>query len=394
MKGLKRKVKNIISKVLYSIFSILPLSNKVLGSSFYGMEYENNPRFVFEKLQEKYPELKKIWVVNKNAKIELPSYVAPAKGLIRIAYDYATAKVIIDSHFFPRYYKRRKNQFTIFMYHGGIGIKRNSNEVPSRKKTDIPAHNAKNMTLFISNSDFTTRVIRSSLEFQGPVLKCGYPKDDPLFDLQDAYKKRVCEYYGVSIEKKFFMYAPTYRQDRDDHSGFNIDIQSACTALAEKFGGEWMGIVKWHPKQKISTDQSKAMYGESVIDATNYSNMQELIIASDAFVSDYSSCIFEAAERKMPCFSYATDWNTFKHEQGVHFEINELPFPYCRNNNELINAIKGFDTKTYLAELDSFFKQEGLCDTGKASETIADIIYEYTSGNIQIVKKMISEGKA
>ena len=393
MKGIKRKVKDAVSKALYSFFSLFPLSDKVVGSSFYGVEYENNPRFVYEKLQEKYPELKKYWIKNKKANYDLPSYVTQVTSLVCKIYAYATAKVIIDSHFVPMYYKMRKGQRSICRYHGGIGIKRNSKEVPSRAKTESPSHNAKNMTLFISNSAFTTNVIRTSLEFNGPVLKCGYPKDDPLFDQQDEYKKRVCEHYGISTEKKFCMYAPTYRQDRDDLSGFGIDLKSVCAALSDKFGGEWVGIVKWHPKQKISKEQSKAMYGDAVIDATDYNNMQELIIASDAFVSDYSSCIFEAAERKMPCFSYATDWETFRYEQGVHFEIDELPFPYCRNNEELISAIRDFDTDKYLVELDAFMEREGLCDTGKASETIADLIYDFTKGNIQAVKKVISKGK-
>lgn len=388
MEKIKSALSRSIYTVFYKVFSLLPLSDKVVGSSFCGKKYENNPRFVFEKLQEKYPKIKKLWIKHKGSNFELPSYVTAVTGKIHKVYEYATAKVIIDSHFLPMYYSKRQGQLAIFMYHGGIGIKRNSNEVPGREKSDIPRHNAENNTFFISNSNFTSHVIRSSLEFSGPILKCGYPKDDPLFDAQADYKKRVCEFYGIPADTRFLMYAPTYRQDINDHSGFNIDLRGACTALSEKLGGTWTAIVKWHPKQGILHDQTRLMYGEGIIDATEYSNMQELIIASDAFISDYSSCIFEAAERGIPCFSYATDWNTFKYEQGVHFEIDELPFPYCQNNDELLDAIIGFDDVKYQRELASFLQREGLCETGKASEIIADIISEFVGGNVNIIHEL------
>lgn len=375
-----RKIWDTFSKILFVIFSLFPLRNEILGSSFYGYKYENNPRFVIEKLHTKYPDLKIAWIKNPKAKFKLPEFITPISSRVRMVFRYATAKVIIDSHFVPMYFKKRKGQLAIFMYHGGIGIKRNSNEVPGRKKSKVPRHNADNMSFFITNSRFTSRVIRTSLEYEGPILKCGYPKDDLLFEEPRLYKERVCKYYCLPDNTRLFLYAPTYRQDLEDCSGFDIDLETVRIALSAKWGGEWTPIVKWHPKQKITVDQTKDMYGINVIDASDYDSMQELIVASDAFISDYSSCIFEAAARKIPCFSYANDWEVFRHEQGVHFEIDELPFPYCKNNDELIEAIGDFDDNQYQRELARFFEKEGMYETGNASETLADIIFEYVNG--------------
>lgn len=387
------KIKDITGKMIFSFFSLFPLKNVVVGSSFYGKRYENNPRFVFEKLEEKYPNIKKTWICRNKELCNLPQYVKPICGKIQGIYTLATAKVIIDSHFVPIYFKKRKGQLAIFMYHGGIGIKRNSNEVPARKKTDTPKNNADNMSFFISNSSFMNRVIRGSLEYKGPILKCGYPKDDPLFEEQLGHKEVVCRFYDIPFENHLVLYAPTYRQDINDYSGFCINLQETCKALSERFGGDWIAIVKWHPNQKINITKTKEMYGPNVIDATAYGNMQELIIASDAFISDYSSCIFEAAERKIPCFSFATDWEVFKNEQGFHFEIDSLPFPYCSSNDELVSSILNFDNQKYLFELDEFMKQEGLEESGRASEIIADIINEFISGNTDVINTLEYEGE-
>lgn len=87
----------------------------------------------------------------------------------------------------------------------------------------------------------------------------------------------------------------------------------------------------------------KGVYDDCIIDATNYPDMQELILAADAFISDYSSCIFDAALRNIPCFTFATDFEKYKGDRGVYYEMDELPFSYAKNNDELISNIKNFN---------------------------------------------------
>ena len=343
---------------------------------------------MFEALESNYPNIKKVWLTQKGNQIEFPNYVVKKIGKLAQIYYYATSKVWINSHFFPEYVSKRKGQLSIFMYHGGIGIKRNSNEVPTREKTLIPRKSALNTSLAVSNSNFMDHVYRTSLEYDGPILKCGYPKNDPLFDSQYSHKKNVCDYYHITENKHIVLYAPTYRQDRNDVSNYNINLEKICGALTDKFGGDWIPIIRWHPHQSFLRNKTKEFFGNNAIDATYYGNMQELIIASDVFISDYSSCIFEAAERQIPCFSYAPDWESFKISQGVYFEIDRLPFPYSKNTEELIRQIMDYDDSIYKKELNDFMHKEGLTESGKASLEVANIISRYLNGENDILSKL------
>lgn len=71
--------------------------------------------------------------------------------------------------------------------------------------------------------------------------------------------------------------------------------------------------------------------------------------------------------RRIPCFTYATDFEQYKNEEhGVYYEMEELPFPYATNNDELEQNVKTFDLEAYLQKWDAFAVRMGLNETGHA----------------------------
>jgi CDP-glycerol glycerophosphotransferase len=119
--------------------------------------------------------------------------------------------------------------------------------------------------------------------------------------------------------------------------------------------------------------------------------MQELILGCDAFISDYSSCIFDAAIREIPCFTYANDFQEYKGDRGVYYEMEELPFAYAKNNDELINNIQRFDYDDYIKKWNEFKIRTGLYETGHASKDIAYVIGEFVKGNKNPFEEIKSE---
>ena len=130
---------------------------------------------------------------------------------------------------------------------------------------------------------------------------------------------------------------------------------------------------------RIYMEQEKRMI-PNVIDATSYPEMQDLILASDVFLSDYSSGIFDAALREIPCFTYATDFDEYKKDRGVYYEMDELPFPYAKNNEELINHILNYDHDAYINKWKQFAKRTGLFETGHAADDISNKIIDIMNG--------------
>lgn len=77
------------------------------------------------------------------------------------------------------------------------------------------------------------------------------------------------------------------------------------------------------------------IFNVECLNATSIPDMWDLVIATDVMMSDYSSCVFDAAMRRIPCSIYAFDYDEYKQYRGVYYELEELPFPYAQNNDEM-----------------------------------------------------------
>ena len=115
-------------------------------------------------------------------------------------------------------------------------------------------------------------------------------------------------------------------------------------------------------------------YNDTIINATSYSVMQELLVACDVLISDYSSCMFDFVTTGKPCFMYASDAAQYKEEHDFYFNIYELPFPLAENNDEMEDRILKFDETVYEDNLQKLFHQVGLCENGAACKQVVEWI--------------------
>lgn len=103
--------------------------------------------------------------------------------------------------------------------------------------------------------------------------------------------------------------------------------------------------------------------------------MNEIIAGSDAFLTDYSSAIFEAALVGMPGFLYADDLEEYVADRGdLMFDMHQLPFPVALNNEELMENIGRFEEEEYGKRLGEFMEEMGIFEDGKASERVVEVI--------------------
>ena len=379
------------SGIVYSLCRLLPLQNKIVGSTFWGRKYGDNTKFILEELHRTDPDVKIVWIRNFKYKYDIPQYMRAISHFAhwRKAYEYATAKVWLDTHRFPGNARKRKGQLIIETWHGGLGIKKIDGDVPKframKRVMDEVRKTSQLADLFISNSGHLTRIYRTAFDYTGKVWKVGYPKNDPLFEDRAPFCKKIRDLYGLPMDTRILLYAPTFRDSFNetgfDKTAFDIDFDRLQGALQERFGGTWKILVRWHPVMANKMGDIAKIYGNAVIDATKYPDMQELIMATDAMLSDYSSGIFDAAMLKMPCFLFVTDFEDYKQDRGVYYELSDLPFPCGKNNDELLERVKNFDEAQYNTAWNAFTEKVGLHETGHASKDIATVINEFIKGN-------------
>ena len=377
---------------LFYLLRIFPIKkNKVLACVSGGRRYDDNQKYIMEELHKLIPDLDIVWVKEPKYEYELPAWIRPVKWRSwQWLYEYATAKIWTSNGGVPDFFAKRKGQLYVETFHGGLGIKKVRGDIIGeatavRTKT-IFLKNASDMAdVFISNSDHLSVIYRRAFKYHGPIWKCGYPKNDMLVQNNPKDGMKARKDLGIPSDHKVLLYAPTWRlrftqEKHIDMNVYDLDMQRLKKTLTNKFGGEWTMLIRFHPSLRLYAKGYQETHPE-VMDVTDYQDMQRLLMATDVMISDYSSCIFDAALRRIPCFTYATDFEQYKYEErGVYYEMVELPFPYAKNNDELEQNVKVFEMEDYLKKWDAFMVRMGLNETGHAARDIAQMMADYLDG--------------
>ncbi len=358
---------------------IFPIKkNKIVCCNMKGKRYGDNPKYITDILLQKEKNLDIVWLINDPTDTEIPKSVRAVKNdFWHQIYELSTAKVWIDSNTKQYGFRKRKNQLYIQTWHGSYGLKKIYGDIIDKvSKIDIAnvKYNSRNTDIMISNAKRTSEIYRRAFWYQGNILENGSPRNDIFFKNNEDVKNKVRNYFGLS-GKKVVLYAPTFRVDYRV-SDLNLNYDILLQALSNRFWGEWVVLVRLHPNN-LQDAKSFIQYTDKIINASEYDVMQELLVASDVLVTDYSSCMFDFVTNGKPCFLYASDIARYKEERDNYYELEDLPFPVATNEQELKEVITTFNADKYKKELNNLFEEVGLNETGHASEIAADYILKW-----------------
>lgn len=373
IKKIRNKICVIIAPIIFIVFRVFKIkNNKIVIVNGFGNGYGDNQKYICDELIGRNIDIDMVWLVNNICDASIPKEIRKVKyNSLRSIYELVTAKMWIDNFRKPFYYKKRRNQFYIQFWHGCGALKKIEFDVVDKLgKYYIKSmiNDNKMIDLMISNSEFFTEKCRSAFKYNGDVLKVGVPREDALIYNHEEMSKKVKEVLGIN-GKKVLLYAPTFR-NVFDKSTYDVDFSKIINYLNNK--EKWVVLIRLHPH--ISSKSSVFNYNDDVIDVTNYPDMQELIAASDIVITDFSSIMFEAMEIDKRVVLYANDINNYNDERGFYFELNDLPFPVAKSNDELINVLK--ENSNFIKKYDVFKNKIGYYKGHNSIVEIADYIYE------------------
>lgn len=377
-----QKIRYILITALFGLFRIFPINPyRVVVCNVWG--FGDNAKYVTEELAgRKYKKLEIIFITNHpDAAGETRNIKVYKSNSIKAVYALATARVWVDNNRKESYIRKRKGQYYIQTWHGGIALKKIERDYEEHLGNAY-VRNAKRdsaMTdLYISNSDFCTKMYRRSFWYKGEILECGSPRNDILINPKKEIGEQVRRALGIKKEVKIALYAPTYREGKDNTSAYSLDYEGLLSELAAGFGGEWIVAVRLHPL--VSAQSNALTYNSKVINATHYRDIYELMSESDVLITDYSNIMFEFSFTGKPVFLYAADMKEYDATRGFYFEYASLPYYKAVNMPELSEDIKAFDKKEYEEQVTEFFQGLVLYEKGQASKAVADRI-------IQVLKR-------
>ena len=368
---------------LFKIMNIFPIqNNKIVFCATKGKRYGDNPMYISDELIKRNRNYDIVWLLKKDVEVEIPKGIRRAKyNLFTEIYELTTAKVWVDCNTKNSGVLKRRNQLYVQTWHGSYGIKKIGRDLGDKLESTekrFYTSNAKITDLMVSNSKQTTEIYRRALWYSGEMLECGSPRNDIFFGECNEKIKKVEQYFGIR-NQKIVLYAPTFRCSHSTDK-FKLNYEKLLETLTKKFGGEWIVLVRLHPNN-LNAAKNATEYNDKVKNASLYSIMQELLAATDVLITDYSSCMFDFATTGKTCFLYATDVEEYRNDRDYYFDIKDLPFPLAENNEQLEKNILNFDEEVYQKKLHELFEQVGLCETGHASEKVADYIEQWMKEN-------------
>ena len=346
-------------------------------SNFAGKGYSDNGKAIAEALRTRNEVFDMVWEVADEG-TQLPAYIRKVRiGSIKWIYEVVTAKVWIDNSRKLRYVRKRKGQFYIQTWHGDIGMKKvEKDAIQSLPYEYVQAakNDSKMADLFVAGNEWITQQYKNAFWYDGPVAKCGYPRRDILYR-ENNQLAEMKEGMGLPPNTKVLFYAPTFRKNQEalGVSSFSINWENLLDAARQRFGGNWVGLIRLHPN--ISHMSSMLELPKNVFDMTNYPDMQELLAISDICISDYSSSAFEFGVTQKPAFIYASDFEDYKNDRDTFFSLNEIPFPAALDEETLVRNILTFDDNQYHQKSEQFYQNRiGLYQEGHASDYLAEVI--------------------
>ncbi|MBQ9075378.1 MAG: CDP-glycerol glycerophosphotransferase family protein [Mogibacterium sp.] len=359
--------------------------------TFSGRGYSDSPKAMYEYMltAPEYRDFRFVWCFKepekfaflKNDRTELVKFRTKAdnKALRK-------AKYWITNYRMLNYQYPRKGQIYVQCWHGtplkrlGYDLESSDNvmnsmaEIREKYRSD-----AKKFTYIISPSPFCTEKFASAWNLvktgqTHKIIEEGYPRNDRLINTTPAEREELRKSLGVE-GKKVILYAPTWRDNQHTSGeGYTYKTEVDFDKLQRELGDEYVILFRAHYLVANSFDFAK--YKGFVQDVSSYSDINELYIAADILITDYSSVFFDYANLRKPVIFYMYDLEEYANNlRGFYISLDELPGPIVRDEDALIEEVRKTDGWKPDEKYEQFCKKYNPKDDGHASErTLARII--------------------
>ncbi|MFI8833642.1 CDP-glycerol glycerophosphotransferase family protein [Streptomyces afghaniensis] len=301
-----------------------------------------NPAAIAAKLAELAPQIHPVWVVtDENAALLPPGTDHVVPGSRRYWEVLATAKYLVNNVNFPNAVVKRPDAIHLQTHHGTplkrMGIDQMAYPAAAQG-LDFQAllERIDKWDYSVSANSHTTRMWERAYPSRYVSLDHGYPRNDIYYTAGAEDIRRVRDRLGIAPGRRAVLYAPTHR---DYEAGWTPRLDLA--ALADRLGDDTVLLVRGHYFYGgAASPLTNLRRTGRLIDVSSYDPVEELGLAADALVTDYSSIMFDYANLDRPIVIHADDWETYRTTRGVYFDLMaESPGPVARTQEELTEIL-------------------------------------------------------
>lgn len=378
-----------IYKTLLLMFSkVLPKDhNLIIFESFFGKQYSDNPRAIYEYMVDQNLDYKLIWSCDRRnikefSQLEI-HYVR------RLSFKWiilmARAKYWISNSRLPSWIVKPKGTYYIQTWHG-TPLKRLAldmsevhiaGEETNKYKEEFLRESGK-WDFLISPNAYSSEIFRRAFGFQNTMIESGYPRNDYLINHNNKETiSKLKRTMNIPIDKKVILYAPTWRDNQFHAKGrYKFELQMDLDKLKETFCQEYVIILRMH--YLVAEHLNLSQYEGFAYDLSSHSDIRELYLISDILITDYSSVFFDFANLRRPMLFYVYDIDEYRdHIRGFYFDFEEkAPGPLVHTTEEIIEEIQEFEQNGFIPtnNIEEFYERFCYLEDGRASERVVDAI--------------------
>jgi CDP-glycerol glycerophosphotransferase (TagB/SpsB family)/glycosyltransferase involved in cell wall biosynthesis len=354
--------------------------NLALFSAYWDRGVSCNPAAIYYKAREIAPQVRGVFVIRDPRATVIPDGVewvlTDSIAHRRVA---ARAKFFVNNANFPDWVRKRPGTVHLQTQHGTplkkMGLDLQDFPVgANRMNFERLLRRVDRWDFNISSNRFSTEVWERCYPASFETLEVGYPRNDRLVRATDADRERVRGELGIAPDATVVLFAPTFR---DYQRVFSPEIDFA--QLVEAIGDNGVLLVRAH---YFLDDEAGEMHALSasrrVLDVSDHPCVEDLCIAADVLLTDYSSIMFDYAVLDRPIVIYAYDWDTYVRTRGVNHDlVAEPPGVVARSAAELLEAFRSGEVSSERAAKARAEFRRRFCefDDGSASEKVVRRVF-------------------
>ena len=349
-----------------------PIDDKlVVFAAYWYKQYAGNPKAISTALARMAPDMRRVWLVNGGDADCVPGW---EETVVVGTWDYyrvlATARVLVNNVNFPDFVRHREGTIHLQTQHGtplkSMGLDLRGRRPAGRMNFSKLLTRSDRWDFNLSSNRYSTEIWARAFPCRFESLEYGYPRNDVFFGDVAERSAAVREALGIDPAAKVVLYAPTFRDHRATPT-LDVDLWQLGAALPD----DMVVLVRSHYFDDLGLAAPDVP--GNVRDVSGHPDVQELCLAADVLVTDYSSVMFDYANLDRPIVIYAPDADTYREVRGTYFDIvAEAPGAVVETQQALEKVLAGGDyaAPEAQARLERFRDRFCEFDDGYAAERV------------------------
>lgn len=318
----------------------------VFFESFYGKQVACNPLAISQEISARSPEIPQYWSVTSERDRVPEGAHAVLVGSRHYFAARKQAHLLVVNDWLRFGFRRRVGQQVLQTWHGTM-LKQLALGRPNVSlRTRIAIHReSRRWSMMLSQNPHSSQQFRSNYAFTGDLIESGYPRNDRLaravigdqrHPIHIRAARSALGLAAMPTDRKHMVvtYMPTWRA-RNLAPSQLLDVQ----ALATRLGDEVTVLVRGHTRAA----QQTAVHPR-VRDVSNHGDINDVFLASDLIITDYSSVMFDAPVAHLPLIFYVPDFEHYRcSERGFTFDFEaDAPGPVVTKYEDLAQLVEKF----------------------------------------------------